>query len=85
MCEQCALTRVEEIEALHPRSKAADPEEACPTCASLKEQEEAAAMDLARVTGLKDSMDIERKWERLFNARWEHRFKAHNREARGKE
>src|SRR5437879_7007482 len=50
VCEQCALTRFSEIEALYrSESKAVDPEETCPTCASLKEQEEAAGMELARV------------------------------------
>ena len=86
VCEHCALARFSEIEALYrPEWKAIDPEETCPTCASLKEQEEAAGMELARVRGLPDSADIQRKWGHLFHARWEHRFKAHNREARGRE
>jgi len=86
VCEQCALVRFSEIEALYcPESQAVAPEETCSTCASLKEQEESAAMELARVRGLPDSEDIQRKWEHLFRARWEHRFKAHNREARGRE
>src|ERR1017187_1050407 len=86
VCEQCALARFSEIEAWRrPEPEAVDPEEACSTCASLKEQEEAAAMELARVLGLPDSAHVQRKWEHLFNARWEHRFKAHNREARGRE
>jgi hypothetical protein len=85
VCEQCALARFSEIEALQrPESESVDSEEACSTCASLKEQEQAAGMELARVGGLPDSEDVQRKWEHLFNARWEHRFKAHNREARGR-
>jgi hypothetical protein len=86
VCEQCALARFSEIEALHrPESEPIDPEETCLTCISLKEQEEAASIELARVRGLPDSADIQRKWKHLFHARWEHRFKAHNREARGQE
>ena len=86
VCEQCALSRFSEIETLHrPEPKAVDVEETCPTCSTLKEQEEAAAIELAGVRGLPDSIDLQRKWEHLFNARWEHRFKAHNREARGRE
>lgn len=86
VCEQCALARFSEIEALQrPESESVDPQEACPTCASLKEQEEAAGMELARVRGLPDSADVQRKWEHLYNARWAHMFRAHNGEARGKE
>jgi hypothetical protein len=66
-------------------SEASDPEEACPTCASLKEQEEAARMELARAKDLPDSEDIQRKWKHLFSARWGHKCKAHNRDARGDE
>jgi hypothetical protein len=86
VCEQCALAGFPENEALHrPESQAVDTEETCSTCASLKEQEEAAAVELARVRGLPDSADIQRKCEHLSRDRWEHRFKAHNREARGRE
>jgi hypothetical protein len=86
VCEQCALARFSEIEALHRgESQAVDLEETCLTCASLKEQEEAADVELARVRGLPESADIQRKCEHLSCARWEHRFKAHNREARGRE
>jgi hypothetical protein len=86
VCEQCALGRFSEIEALHlPELKAVDPEENCPTCTSLKQQEEVVAMELDRVRGLPDSADILRKSQHLFRARWKHRFKAHNQDARGKE
>lgn len=86
VCEQCAVARFSEIEALQrPETVALDPEEACSTCASLKQQEEAAAMELAQVRGLPDSADVQRNWEHLSRARWEHRVKAHNLEARGRE
>ena len=86
VCEQCALARFSEIEALHrPESESVDSEEACSTCASLKEQEEAAATELARVRGLPDSEDIYQKWAHLSRSRWNHQFKAHNNEPRGRE
>jgi hypothetical protein len=85
VCEQCALARLSETEALdRPMSEGVDPEEACSTCASLKEQEEAAAMELARVRGLPNSEDIYQKWAHLSRSRWDHRFKAHNNEPRGR-
>jgi hypothetical protein len=85
VCEQCALARFSEIEAFYrPGTETVDPPEACSICASLKEQEECAALELARVMGLPDSADVQRKWEHLFNARWAHQFKAHNWEARGR-
>ena len=84
-CEQCALTRFSEVETLPPpESKDGNSEETCSVCAALKEREESANMELARVRGLPGSEDIQRKWEHLSRARWDHRFKAHNQEARGK-
>jgi hypothetical protein len=62
--------------------------EPCITCATLKEQEESAAMELARCKDLPDRVAAKaasRKWAHLFQARWDHQFKAHNRESRGRE
>src|SRR5947208_2346769 len=66
VCEQCALVRSSEIEALLLPEPKADLDGACPTCASLKKQEETAAMELAQIRGLPGSADVQRKWEHLF-------------------
>ena len=84
VCEQCALVRSLEIEALLPPGPKADLDKECSICSSFKEQEEEVKMELARVRDLPESAAIQRKWEHLANARWGHRFKAHSREARGK-
>ena len=85
VCEQCALVRSSEIEALLPPEPEADLAEQCPICASLKEQYEAVSTELTLAQDLPESEAIRRKWEHLLNARFGHRFKAHNEEARGKE
>jgi hypothetical protein len=84
VCEQCALVRSSEIEALLTPEPKVDFAGTCPICASLKEQEEALSMALARARDLPESAAIQRKWAHLSKARWAHRFKAHNQEARGK-
>ena len=82
ICEQCALARSEVLDALQRPKSPTQP--VCPTCDSLKAQEESAAVELAHVSGLSDSEDARRKWAHIFTARWQHRFKAHNDEARGR-
>lgn len=84
VCEQCALVRSSEIEALLPVEPKADLAEMCPICASLKEQYETVSTELALAQDLPDSEAIRRKWEHLLNARIGHRFKGHNENARGK-
>lgn len=80
ICEQCDLIRTPESETTPPNeswSGIADAVETCPTCATLKEQEEAAAKELARCEGLPDvtvAMNARKKWESLSHARWAHRF-----------
>jgi hypothetical protein len=68
-----------------PVAEVIDPEEACSTCASLKQQEQAAAVELARARGLPNSEDIYQEWTRLFRSMLDHRFKAHNNQPRGRE
>ena len=82
VCEQCALARVEIFDDLRRPETGTEP--ACPTCDSLKAQEESAAAELARVRGLSGSVEASRRWAHIFTARWQHRFKAHNDEPRGR-
>lgn len=82
VCEQCALARSEALAVLATSESSTEP--ACPACATLKAQEEAAAAQLARVTGLSGSEEARREWAHVFTARWRHKFKAHNQEARGR-
>lgn len=82
VCEQCGLARTEVLDALR-RSKP-ETEPPCPTCEILKTQEESAAAELARVRGLSGSDEAQRRWAHIFTARWQHRFKAHNDEPRGR-
>jgi hypothetical protein len=91
LCEQCAVieTRTSEIETPgESEPNAIGEAEPCATCATLKEQEESAAMELARCKDLPDRVRAEtasKKWSHLFHARWDHHFKAHNSESRGRE
>lgn len=85
VCEQCALVRSSEIEALLPAEPKADLAERCPICASMEEQYEAVSTELKLAQDLPESKAIRRKWEHLLNARNGHRFKAHNEDGRGKE
>lgn len=85
VCEQCALVRSLEIEALLPPEPKADLDGTCPICAYLKEQEDAVMMEFARARDLPESAAIQRKFEHLSKSRWGHLFKAHNQESRGKE
>jgi hypothetical protein len=91
LCEQCAMipARQPEIEALdESKADTVENEGHCATCAALKEQEESAAMELARCKDLPDALGAktaQRRWAHLSHARWDHRFKAHNDEPRGRE
>lgn len=82
VCEQCALARSEVLDALRNAEFEILP--ACPTCDALKAQEESAAAELARIGGLSGSEEAQRRWAHIFTARWQHKFKAHNDEARGR-
>jgi hypothetical protein len=86
VCDQCALmdTAITPAESL--TDSALHPDEACATCATLKEQEEAAAREKWRLSHLKDEQanEAHRKWAHLANARVRHRQKAHGSERRGK-
>lgn len=90
LCEQCSLLRSRESEIEAPRepeSNAMEDVEPCPTCATLKEQEESAAKEFARCQGLPDRVTTEiarKKWAHLFNARWAHQFKKHSSVKRGR-
>ena len=90
VCEQCAAAEEpqSEAEALQePELNAAEDAQFCATYTTLRAQEEAAAIELARCRDLPDRVDAEsafKRWAHLFNARWRHRFKAHNSEARGR-
>src|SRR5258706_12114436 len=91
LCEQCAViqARQPEIEALsESEPNGIDAGEPCATCAALKEQVESAAMELARQRDLPDTLGAKtayRRWAHLFSARYNHQFKAHNSEPRGRE
>src|SRR5437016_13946839 len=53
VCEQCALARLSEVDALHSHeSEAVDPEETCSDWPSWNVQYKAAAMGLAGANGL---------------------------------
>src|ERR1700690_1185718 len=82
VCEQCALARAEVLAAL--RRPEYETEPACPTCDSLRAQEESAAAELARVRGLSGSEEAYRRWAHIFTARWQHKFKGHHDEPRGR-
>jgi hypothetical protein len=86
VCEQCALldTAISLSESL--TDPPVDREETCATCARLKEQVEAAAVEKSRLSNLRDEQANEayRKWAHLADARVQHRRKAHGSERRGK-
>lgn len=82
VCEQCALIRAEALSDM--RTPESENMPACPTCDALKEQEESAAAELAHIRDLAGSEEARRKWDHIFRARWQHRFKGHNDEPRGR-
>lgn len=77
VCEQCAVVGAAAGDVENPVPEA-DP--TCEICASLKAQEEAAAIERAR-SGDKQT---DEKWAHLFRARWAHQFKAHKNDPRGR-
>ena len=84
VCEQCALIQapMPEIE-FGPLERA----EPCASCATLKQQEQVAAMELAKCKDLPDKAAEKiayAKWTRLYRAKWGHWFKAHKDDSRGK-
>ena len=85
VCEQCELLDSGISVAESQADSAVNPEETCGTCARLKEQVEAAALEAARLSNLKDASahDAHRKWAHLAEARVQHRRKAHGSERRG--
>jgi hypothetical protein len=91
LCEQCAVIQAGNAELQASSESGPDAAEdlaACVTCAALKEQVESAAMELARCKDLPDTIGATtayKKWAHVFRARWDHRFKAHNNEPRGRE
>ncbi len=82
VCEQCALSRGEILGEVQISESGTYSK--CPTCEALKKQEEEAAAELAHISNLPGSDEARRKWGHIFTARWQHRFKAHNDEARGR-
>jgi hypothetical protein len=84
VCEQCALVRQADLEALVPDEPLVDPEANCPICARLKEQLDSLPPEIAKAQNSKEAAALERKWHHIFNARYSHRGKAHTSTKRGK-
>jgi hypothetical protein len=86
VCDQCALLDTAMVSAEPLTDSGLHSNEACATCAALKEQEELAARERWRLANLKDEQANEayRKWAHLAEARARHRRKAHGSERRGK-
>jgi hypothetical protein len=89
LCEQCAVVHggTPELEEPVCKAEAISDAENCQTCSDLKLQEEAAVLELARCKDLPDTSAAKQaytKWAHVFHARWDHHFKAHNNEPRGR-
>ena len=86
VCDQCALMDTQFVSVEPLTESVLHPDEACATCARLKEQEEAAAREKWRLFNLNDEQakEVHRKWAHLAEARVKHRQKAHGNERRGK-
>jgi hypothetical protein len=86
VCDQCALIETAMVSAESLTGSVLHPDEACATCARLKEQEEVAAREKWRLFNLKDEQanEAHRKWAHFAEARVKHRQKAHGNERRGK-
>lgn len=90
VCEDCAVFELPGLVEPDPgstdKSNAWQSKDPCPTCATLKEQEQAAAKEWAQVANFRDATSeaIYRKWTHLATARARHRAKAHANEPRGR-
>jgi len=90
VCEDCAVFEPHGFSASEPDNavepKASPGDGPCSTCALLKEQEEGAAEEWARLANFRDanSNAIYRRWANLAAARARHRAKAHADEPRGR-